>query len=520
MGVRADEANIRYWLAVPFAASTGEENMWKAPVPRAPWDYVLDCTNWGAGCLSPHHNADVPKNTSQDCLNLNIFVPANAKGPLPVMLFFNGGAFEEGSNQGPFDIYSGAYIASSKDVVIVSAGYRLGAFGFFSLADAGVAGNFGLLDQRAAMQWVQKNIALVGGDPARVTIFGESAGAMSIGLHLVSPASKGLFRAAIMESNPSAFQYKDEAEAGVYGATFCGLMNCTTGPLNACNVSCLRAADPQVITDRWNTATGNVWDWIITNLLPGWHILDGILTTLPTITGPDGDFPINPLRGFASGQWPSQVPLLLGTNSNEGETFIYDAVDFYLPAAVMPYAYEGVFGVDNGRQIAAQPRYNCSDELSDGRVQLSHLVTDYLFRCSSSTGFATAAVKAGLPVYVYRFDHLYSNASVFPSFGLPKICAETVCHASELPFVFHNTPNTTEGNFTFTPAEAVLSRNMVDYWVSFATHLDPNVGRNESSIVWPKWDPATKPTMVFNLSLVIESSKPICDFWDGLGYFF
>ena len=88
LGVRADAANLRYWLGVPFAADTAGPNNWVPPVARAPWDFVLDCTAWGAGCLSPHHNADVPKNTSTDCLNLNIFVPARATGPLPVLLFF------------------------------------------------------------------------------------------------------------------------------------------------------------------------------------------------------------------------------------------------------------------------------------------------------------------------------------------------------------------------------------------------------------------------------------------------
>lgn len=511
LGVQFPGQNLRRWLAVPFGASTDGANIFRPPQPRDPWSYIMDCTEFGAGCLSPHHGADVPTNTSQDCLLMNIYAPLGASG-LPVMVFFNGGAFLEGSNEGPFDIYDGSYIASQKNVVVVSVNYRLGVFGWFSLADAGVPGNMGLLDQRAGLQWVQQHIALVGGDPGRVTVFGESAGAMSIGLHLVSPNSKGLFQQAIMESNPSAFAYKNLSAAAVYGNTFCQGMNCSDAA-GACSIDCLRAAPAQALIDGWNTATGNVIDWILSGNLA--HILDGILVTTPVIDGVD--FPSEPLGAMASGTWASQVPLIIGTNSNEGETFIYAAVDFALPNFLMPLAYDALFG-GHGAEVNALPRYNAS-AYPDGRTPLSNVATDYLFRCSSTSGFATAAVKAGLKAWTYRFDHLYSEAYVFPTFGLPAICAQVVCHASELPFVYHNTPDTPKQNFTFTPAEAQLSRNMVDYWTSFATYGDPNTGRNASSIAWPGWDPANRTNLVLNVTITTEPTAVTCDLWDKLGYF-
>lgn len=208
-GVRAVAANLRYWLGVPYAATTGGDNAWRAPQPRSPWSGTLDASTWGPGCLQPHHNPDCPANQSFDCLNVNVYAPA-ALPPgttsLPVMVFIHGGAWLEGSNQGPFYIYAGSYVAANESMVVVTVNYRLSAWGFAALgADATepVRGNFGLLDQRAALQWVQRNAPAFGGDPTRVTVWGESAGAMSIGIHMGSPGSRGLFSRAIMESNPA-----------------------------------------------------------------------------------------------------------------------------------------------------------------------------------------------------------------------------------------------------------------------------------------------------------------------------
>lgn len=166
--------HVRQFLGLPFAASTDGANKWQPPQPRAPWDFVLDCSAWGAGCTQPHHNPDVPVNQSLDCLNVNIFAPVLPPGALaPVLVFFNGGAFMEGSNQGPFGMYNGSTLAFEQQVVVVSANYRVGAFGYLATGREGVNGNFGLMDQVAALQWVQANIAAVGGNASSVTIFGE-----------------------------------------------------------------------------------------------------------------------------------------------------------------------------------------------------------------------------------------------------------------------------------------------------------------------------------------------------------
>jgi para-nitrobenzyl esterase len=323
-------ADVVYFLAIPYAASTEGANSFAAPAPRAPWSGSLNGTVWGAGCLQPHHNPDVPPLQSFDCLSLNIFAPPSALLPeskLPVMVFFNGGAYLEGSDEGPFGMYSGSSLVTH-NVIIVSVNYRLGAYGWLGgLPELGITGNFGILDQIAGLKWVRDEIAAVGGDPQHVTVFGESAGAMSIGILLTSPAAAGLFQRAIMESNVAGFNYPNSTHAAVYAASFCSdtALKCETAG-GGCNATCLRAASPAAVMSAWNTATGSVPDFILTNL---GHVLDGLLGTGPII---DGIVVVaEPLGALAKGDyWAKDVPILLGTNSNEGETFIYDGVDFPL----------------------------------------------------------------------------------------------------------------------------------------------------------------------------------------------
>jgi carboxylesterase type B len=215
LGVRDTAAGVRTWLGVPFADTTAGVNAWAAPARRPAWSpAVFNATAFGPGCFSPHHNPDVAKNMSFDCLNANIFAPVLAAGEtVPVMVFLYGGAYLEGDNQGPFGIYGGAVFASTQKVAVVALGYRLGAFGWLAALDgSGIDGNFGLMDQIAGLQWVQRNIAAFGGDPTRVTLAGQSAGAYSVAAHLASPLSAGLFRKSSMLSWPSSIGSRSRSQ--------------------------------------------------------------------------------------------------------------------------------------------------------------------------------------------------------------------------------------------------------------------------------------------------------------------
>ncbi len=143
---------------------------------------------------------------------------------------------------------------------------------------------------------------------------------------------------------------------------------------------------------------------------------------------------------------------------------------------------------------------------------MSNVVTDYWFRCASEK-FLAGAYSAGSPTWAYRFNHLYSNASIFPTFGLPQICSTAVCHASELPFVFQNVPNFTG----FTPFELTLSQQMEYAWGNFAKTGNPN---GNGAPVWPPWTPTDRLTLVINDTMTTESTVGMCGFWDSVGGYF
>lgn len=503
------DGTSKAWRGIPFAADTGGANRFLPPKPRPSWTEPLDCSAFGPGCYQTHHNADVPKNISEDCLNLNVYTPAdaNATSKLPVMVYWHGGSFAEGSDQGPFFLYDGGYIAGHKEVIVVTANYRLGALGW--LVTDTLMGNQGLLDQRASLEWVHANIAAFGGDATRITIWGESAGAMSVGLHLVMSGSKGLFSNAIMESNPAGYRYRTPSEAGMYGANFCTQLNCSSG--GKCDLACIQNASAADVGRAWNKA-GDDWEAIV---FANWgHWLDAILDWVPTI---DGTLvPMNPQHAIDSGSFDTNVHLLVGSNHNEGTTFIYAALKNALPTFLFELAEWGIFGTTYVKEIEAMYKnITPSSSWADGRDMFSRIITDYWFACATER-FAQAASAKGTPAYVYRYDHVLSFSSIFGKFGIPPVCETRVCHGSELPMVFHNTVPSL--NASFDAAELVLADSFLDYWTSFVINGDPNVGNNQPT-TWPKFDSATRNHVVLDTpSVKVASSYDLCSAWDGIGY--
>ena len=202
-GVLEDRARV--FRGIPYAADA-KTRRWQNPVPPKPWTATRDAFEDGPGCpqVCVLPSIACPPVQSEDCLYLNVFTPLLTSEALtPVMVFIHGGDYVQGYGGGP--LYDGTPMANSSGLILVALNYRLGALGFAyagDLAGGQLAGNYGFLDQRLALKWVQDNIKNFGGDPGRVTIFGQSAGAMSVALHLVSSGSRGLFSAAIIESEP------------------------------------------------------------------------------------------------------------------------------------------------------------------------------------------------------------------------------------------------------------------------------------------------------------------------------
>eukprot|EP00753_Platysulcus_tardus_P010000 PLAT2467.9.p1 GENE.PLAT2467.9~~PLAT2467.9.p1 ORF type:complete len:542 (-),score=265.93 PLAT2467.9:184-1782(-) len=490
---------------IPYAASTAPPNRFLPPVERAAWTTPLDATAYGPGCEQNGNGIDNPKNQSEDCLLLNIW-SSDLSGSKPVMLFIHGGGFVSGSSMGPFDIYDGSYIATRHGdrVVVVTIQYRLSAFGF--LFGGEVGGNMGLLDQRMAMKWVKANIANFGGDPSQVTIWGESAGAMSVGLHMTMPASSGLFTRAIMESNPAGWEYRDASDAASYGKSFCGDVGCS-----GCTTSCLQKAS---VTDL-KAAAAKVASSIEKDILDNKHIIGAALTWTPTVE--DKILSKQPLTAFQNGEILN-ADVLIGTNQNEGVTFVYGAIKS--PKAVWEYeaAINYVFGLSDGHKILE--RYK-SQQQSDGRWDLATVMTDWLFRCPSEA-MAGGAQAAGNKAYVYRFDYPLpagQGAKLWDAYGVPE-CANYTCHAAELPFVFHNFG----GQFPMVGPEPDISNAFVDYWTNFAVEGNPSASLSDVEINWPAFNSTTKLNIVMEApplgtESVIDQNDKLCDFWNAIGYF-
>ena len=303
------------WKGIPFGEDTSGANRFVAPVPKAPWSAPVNATGDAPGCISIHHNPDTAKVQSEDCLNLNVYAPASAApgSKLPVYVFLYGGSFTEGSNYGPFDMYQGRGFTRN-DVIFVAPNYRLGAYAF--LVTDKLSGNVGLLDQRLALKWVQDNIEVFGGDPSRVTLGGESAGAMSVGYHLVSPGSWPYFQAAIMESNPSALLPRPNDRARLYGVDFCEILGCQS-LLQGCDTQCIQAAPAANISEAWKKSAGNDIVYVLAN----WgHLLDGMLDFKPTIDGTI--LPMGSVAAVMADKWARDKPVLLGSNTAEGVAFL------------------------------------------------------------------------------------------------------------------------------------------------------------------------------------------------------
>jgi len=488
----SDGKAVNAYLGIPFAETTGGRNRWKAPVPKALWDGTLRATRLGPACPQ---NTTVMYPQSEDCLSLNVWTPADdSAGPRAVMVFIYGGAFIYGYNADP--LYDGAYTAAYGDVVVVSMNYRLGALGFLSgIKDKKTGeelnGNFGILDQILALEWVRDNIGAFGGDPDKVTIYGESAGAMSVGLHLLSsPRSEPLFRAGIMESNPLGLPYKSLKQSHAIAKEFATNLGCAVD-----DVGCMRAQLPEVVLDAQMQR-----DMALPFLLHGirdmlvWSpVIDGeVLTRQPVQTAPEGGL---------------SKPVILGTNANEGLLFVEVAKSGLGWKRVSDLDYRIV--VDfffRDQKIRKKIYEKYPPDGHDNTMLVSKVFSEYLFTCPN----LYAASKGSQETWSYIFDHV-------PSFNMrpnTPACADHACHTAELPFVFHTARNR---GYEFTPEENTLSNLMVGYWTDFAKNLNPDGGAN----AWPEFDPGSL-NLVFVTPVKDIQTKPDttsdCAFWDGIGY--
>lgn len=469
------------FLGIPFAESTAGPGRWTGPVPKKPWTATLPAMAFGAACPQ---SAPMTANEGEDCLNLNVWKPAGAgaDAKLPVMVFIYGGAFVAGD--AAYALYDGANLAANRDVILVSFNYRVGVLGF--LATDELSGNYGFLDQQAALTWVKDNVAAWGGDPAKVTIFGESAGAMSVGLHLFSaPGSTPLFRAAIMESNFLGLPYKRLAEQVDVGNLFKQGLGCA-------DVKCLRETDANDLL-RAQAAFTPVMSNVFSGTsfyIPFGPAIDGTLLTR------------QPIDGAADGA--DTKPVLLGANRNEGALFVRSE-----QMSIADYAgrVASLFGRSFEKVLARYPRRGDGNNGSSWAEVQGHA----LVVCS--TRHVAAKAKTA---YLYAFNQEPS----FAVWGGPACRRDgNVCHGAELPFVFGNADKI---GGRFTADEAKLSSRVMDYWTNFAAHLDPNGPSPAAAApLWPRFGEPTKDYLMLDAPTIAVQPDPYrdtCEFWDGIGY--
>jgi para-nitrobenzyl esterase len=471
---------------IPFAAPPLGERRWRPPVREKPWDGVRDATRFGAeAAQAPNAMARFSGGTAaprqdEDCLYLNVWTPGCDDARRPVLVWIHGGAFVFGSGSTPW--YHGGRFAQH-GVVLVTLNYRLGPLGFLHLGDlfgdalAG-SGNAGLLDQVAALEWVRENIAAFGGDPDRVTMFGESAGAASVGTLLGMPAARGLVRGAIAQSGAASwFSWPDEATE--FASRFVEALGVRAGDVDA-----LRSCSTQQILDAMRSVPVDVGR----GRLPYQPVVDGHALPRP---------PLDAIReGSADG-----VALITGTNRHEMTLFnVLDPELGEIDDDRMVERLRLRLGA-HAHDIVAAYRRRAPDASPIERW--TELATDAVFRIPALR-LADAQRPHG-PVWVYRFDW------ETPVFG--GVLRST--HALDLPFVFHNLDRGGTELFTGTGEERrVLADAMHGAWVAFAQRGEPN---GDGLTPWPRYEASRRPVMVFGPPAAVEDDPDaaIRDIWDG-----
>jgi para-nitrobenzyl esterase len=462
-----EESGVKAWKGVRYAAAPVGELRFRAPEPPPRCTEIVEATAFGPACpqpVFPNMPLDLGAPQGTDCLRLNVWASSDTKSgdAKPVLVWVHGGAYVLGSSSQA--LYDGRRLVSHGDVVVVSINYRLGVLGFLDLSSLDTAGrrfdsNVGLRDVLAALEWVRDNIAAFGGDPQRVTLFGESAGAGIVTTLLASSAAEGLFAGAIAQSSPATSVY-DRERAGRAARAFLDRLG-------------IAPSESQRLVDipmrAILTASQRVFDEVpVRN--------PGTLAFVPIVDGDVlTDYPVKLAQEGRS----HPVPLIIGTNKHEAMLFRL------LRSSLVPITPRAITSLFN--QIAAeQPDLQLPTEEEivstysglRRRARSLSIATDVGFRMPSvwlAEGHARVA-----PVYLYRFDY---------ATPLLKLTMVRAAHATELPYVWGNlgAPKDPTLMLGGTKAAKAVSKRVRTRWTNFAAHATPAGPAGE-----PEWTPYTE----------------------------
>eukprot|EP00672_Neobodo_designis_P020965 CAMPEP_0174831824 /NCGR_PEP_ID=MMETSP1114-20130205/3328_1 /TAXON_ID=312471 /ORGANISM="Neobodo designis, Strain CCAP 1951/1" /LENGTH=569 /DNA_ID=CAMNT_0016065669 /DNA_START=34 /DNA_END=1743 /DNA_ORIENTATION=- len=530
-GYYNDKSGINIFKGVPYAAPPMGDLRFAAPQPPQPWTAVKNTSTFAPGCMALCPPVGFPKpemmctpHVSEDCLYLNVYAPAkpseplvkranrNADNGMPVVFFIHGGNFMYGSGGVP--LYDGQQMARTQHVIVVTINYRLNVFGGLYTGAGQVEGNLMLKDQILAMKWVRDNIQAFGGDPTKVTISGQSAGAASVAAHLTLPAAAGLFSGAIIVSNPASLLLANPTDAMELGARVLQNISCPTSG-GVAELDCLRhqvSADTLLAASKVDYAFNPK------------AILDVMMQWVPVV---DGDFvPQQPLDAFRKGN-VSRVPVFFGTVANESVEFIFKLDEKPMSALDMDALLSLIFGVDLAVKVREVYGPVPESMKKDVRPYLEVLATDFIFYCPNR--MIGGQLSKIVPTFMWLYDYLaYDLEWVFGK-SMP-FCVHNVCHAEDLAMIFFPyqwVPLEPGEPYPPPQREFDLSAIMQTSWGNFAYNGSPDPiadGQPASAIVngttYPQFN-ATQNVLV-NLSVPVSNlvgyRNSVCDFWDTVGY--
>jgi para-nitrobenzyl esterase len=465
-GVDGATADVRVFKGVPFATPPVGDLRWKAPKAAAQWSGVRAADKFSPTCMQRGGAGGGLRQVSEDCLYLNIYTAAKTtKEHRPVMVWIHGGALTSGAGS----LYDGEALAK-KGVVVVTVNYRLGVFGFMAHpeltkeSDRNASGNYGLLDQVAALEWVQKNIAAFGGDPKRVTIFGESAGSWSVNYLMASPLARGLFQRVIGESGAEFAPARKLADAEQAGLKLAG----------ADSIAALRAKSADDIQKLGGAQTAANVD--------GWFLPEDVYTI------------------FSKGK-QSDVPVLIGSNSDEGTMFTPASAT----AATFRQTAEKRYGAEADAFLNLYPFTNDEEAWASQAASMRDQVFGWEMRT-----WARAQTKTGKSkVYMYYFSRVPPG----------KNRAKGAFHGSEIAYVFGNLKiapfaGSSEEPRPWTDQDRKLASDMSSYWVNFAATGDPN---GKGLLKWPAYHAKDDMLMGFGDTIEVKPvpNKAGLDFLDA-----
>jgi para-nitrobenzyl esterase len=447
------EDGLTVYRGIPFAAPPVGDLRWRAPQPAAKWDGVRPATQFAPD----PYQGDGKGNVSEDCLYLNVWTPAkSATDKVPVLVWIYGGGFIVGSTSTP--VHNGEHLAR-KGVVLVSINYRVGPLGFLAHPELSaesphhVSGNYGLQDMIAGLQWVQRNIAAFGGDPDKVTIFGESVGGIATSMLCASPVAKGLFRGAISQSGgsfgpPRPTTYPGENMRRLADAERSGVAFAAKAGVSS--LADLRKVAPDKLPGGWGTGAA-------------WPIIDGWVV------------PDDQSKLYAAGRY-NDVAVLVGYNSDDGMMFTRERTPEEFIAGTRQR-----YGPFADRLLAAYPPG--TDRVAKTARDLNR---DAAFGWQTWSWARLQARTGKSKVFLYYFDQHADHPADSPEadHGMP--------HGVDVPYVFQTLD---PKDPKLTPGDRAISETVSTYWTNFAKRGDPN---GPGVPAWPRFTEATPQVMYFH----------------------